>query len=122
MAKVGTYLDNQLYNMIWTACTISSGQTVSNAVDLRGHDMLAFILPAAFTGTTIRFQMSPTAIDGTYYDCYNIGNVAMEATVTQGRAYFIEPQDLAGIRFIKLVSGSAEGADRTILIGTREVS
>jgi len=122
MAKVGTYLDNQIYNMIWTQCTIASGQTVSDAVDLRGLDMLAFILPAAFTGTTIQFQMSPTAIDGTYYPCYNIADAVMEATVTQGRAYFIEPQDLAGIRFIKLVSGSAEAAERTILIGTREVS
>ena len=107
--------------MIWTECVIDSGQTVSNAVDLRGHDMLCFILPATFTGTTINFQMSPYKIDGTFYDCYNISDAAMQATVTQGRAYFIEPQDLAGIRFIKLVSGSAEGGARTILIGTREV-
>lgn len=107
--------------MIWSDCTITSGQTVSSAVDLKGYDMLAFILPAAFTGTTIQFQMSPTSINGTYYDCYNIANAVMQATVTQGRAYFIEPQDLAGIRFIKLVSGSAEGADRTILIGTRQI-
>ncbi len=122
MARIGTNLDNQQYNMIWTATTILSGATVSSAVDLRGLDMLAFILPAAFTGTTIAFQMSPTAIDGTYYSCYNTTDAIMQATVTQGRAYFITPQDLAGIRFIKLVSGSAEGANRTILIGTREVS
>ena len=122
MARIGTNLDNQMYNMIWTECVIDSGQTISSAVDLRGLDMLSFILPAAFTGTTMDFQMCPYAIDGTFYACYNIADQALQATVTQGRAYFIEPSDLAGIRFIKLVSGSAEAAGRTILIGTREVS
>ncbi len=112
-------LNDNIYNMLNVDITIASGQTASDVIDTKGHGVLYFILPAAFTGTTITFQMSPD--NSTFYDCYNVSDAQMTATVTQGRCYVFEPQDLVGLRYIKFVSGSAEGADRTITVGLRQL-
>ena len=99
--------------------TISSGQTASSSVDLLGRGLVGMILPAAFTGATITFQMSTD--NSTFYAIYNTSNTQLSATVTQGRAYFFTPGDFIAARYLKLVSGSAEGADRTITLIMREL-
>jgi len=106
-------------NFIDNNCTIANGGTTSGVVDLQGRGLVAFILPAAFTGTAITFQVSA---DGTnFYDCYNSANSQMTCTVTQGRAYMLDPGDLVAVRFIKLVSNAAEGAERTITLIARDL-
>lgn len=109
------YLGNLTVNYV----TIASGQTTSGAIDLQGLCLCQVIVPAAFTGASISFSSSPN--DSTYQALYNASNTLLSLTVTQGRSYNISPQDFAGCRYLKLVSASAEGADRVIGLVTREV-
>lgn len=98
---------------------IPSGDTKSNACDLGnvGSEGLAgFILPDTFTGTAITFEVNSENDDDTYKPLYNAGNV-LSITCAQGRAqgFTADQRDLLrGWRFIKLVSGSTEGAERSI--------
>lgn len=97
--------------------TISSGQTASGALDLRGRAFVGFIMPAAFTGSSVTFQGSA---DGTnFYALYNSDNTQFSITVSTSRYYCLNPADFLGMQQLKIVSGSAEGADRDITIVTR---
>lgn len=99
--------------------TIASGQTVSGAVALPSATMSGLILPAAFTGTSISFQVS---VDGSaYVALYDSSNALETVTVTQARAYSLNPTVFAGWPYAKLVSNAAEGGSRAITVVTRPV-
>ncbi len=100
--------------------TIASSATTSGSIDLSGLGLIAMIMPAAFTGTTVTFQMSLD--DVTYYDIYNTSNTVISATVTQGRAYMFVPGDFVGVRYLKVKSGSTEGGTRIITLVSRVLS
>jgi hypothetical protein len=97
--------------------TIASGQTESGAVDLHGMNLVGIMMPAAFTGTSVTFKGS---LDGvTYNDLYNTDGTALSVTVAADRFILIVPSDFAAVRYLKLVSGSSEGAERTITLACR---
>lgn len=99
--------------------TIASGQQTSGAVDLSGCVLVGLDMPSAFTGTTVTFTVSSSQ-SGTYKTLYKDGaNVSV--TVTASRQVVLQPADFAGVRFLKVVSGSAEAAERTITLVTRPV-
>lgn len=98
---------------------IASGQTSSGAVDLQGTTLVGIQLPATFTGTALTFTAA-TAIGGTYQAVYSSGS-AYSVTVAQGKFIALDPSVFAGIRFIKIVSGSSEGGARTLELATRPV-
>jgi len=105
-------------NLLTKTATIANGGTVSDAIDLEGRGLTAMVMPAAFTGTTITFQGS---VDGvTYQALYNASNSAVSMTVAASRTYLFTPGDFSGIRYLKVVSGSAEGAARSILLVARQ--
>lgn len=112
-----TVLNDKAIDFRTETVTIANGATVSSAIDLQGCTMCGIILPAAFTGVALTFQVSDDNV--TYQAAYNTSNTALSATVAQGRSYMLTPTDFAGVRYVKLVSGSAEGAARTIKILTR---
>lgn len=92
---------------------IASGQTVSAAVNLKGYRVEGLELPAAFTGTSISFQVSS---DGaTFQPHYDTANALVSMTVAQGRSYSL-PASLAAWPYFKIVSGTAEGAARTLVV------
>lgn len=94
--------------------TIANGQTVSGAIALGGLTLCGIILPAAFTGTAISFQMSD-AIDGTFVAVKSTtSGTALSYTVAQNTYCAIDPRDFQGIAFLKIVSGTAEGGARTL--------
>lgn len=102
---------------------IANGATVSSSCDLGlldgGQGLAGFVLPATFTGTAIKFQVSVD--DSTYQALYN-GNTELSITVAQGRSYGLTADNRAllfGWRFVKLVSGSAEGGERSIKLLVR---
>lgn len=103
-------------------CTIdvSDSATVSQAVNLEGATLCGFILPATFTGTTITFQIADEE-GGTYVNLYDKTNTQVSFSVTQGRGYSVDPALFACAQFIKLVSGSTEGADRVIKLLVRKI-
>jgi len=109
-----------LGNLTTNDVSIASGQTASGALDLQGLALTAIQMPSAFTGTSITFQGS---FDGaTYQDIYNTANTQYSITVAASRTYAINPSDFAGFRYIKIVSGSSEGAARTIVVSSREAA
>lgn len=94
------------------AVTIASGATASAAIDFRGRAGGGFTTPAAFTGTTISYQVSvDNSTFQTLYDQF--GAQVVTAAVTTSRSYAL-PAELYGWPYVKIVSGSAEGADRTL--------
>lgn len=103
---------------------ISNGQTVGEVVDLRGQRLVGIKTPAALTGNTLTWQVSEAA-DGTFYAAYHLSTLAATATVATSVAasqFLVLPFDKAPANcFIKLVSGSAEGAERIFWLFTEPV-
>jgi len=99
---------------------ISSGGTTSGAIELEGGATLVGIrMPSAFTGTAMTFTES-TSTTGTFQAVYDsAGQISL--TVAASRTIMIDPARTRGLRFIKLVSGSSEGADRTIQVIIKEL-
>ena len=97
--------------------TIANGQQVSNAINLNGFVLVAVLLPAAFTGTALTFQGS---LDGTnFFDMKKSDGTALSYTVAQGTFVPIDPTLFHGLAAVKLKSGSAEGAQRTLAVAVK---
>jgi len=102
------------------SATIASGQTTSGEIDLYGCTLCGLFMPAAFTGTTIKISASPTS-GGTFLPVQSSG---ADYSLTVAASKYVPIENLsiiAGVRYIKLVSGSSEGADRSITLATRSV-
>lgn len=101
--------------------TIASSETTSGVADFGDLTLSGITLPA-MTGTSVTFQVSA---DGTnFYTLHDSTKTALSVTCDgTARAFYLEPTKFAGYRWIKVVSGSAEGAERTIkLIAVKAVT
>lgn len=94
--------------------TVANAGTTSSAIQIGGASMVALILPAALTSTTVTFTASDTQA-GTFVPVYKSDGTAVSATVAASRAVAL-PVELFPFNWIKLVTGSAEGAARTIKV------
>lgn len=92
---------------------IANGQQESAVVSTGGLALVGIKVPAAFTGTALTFEMCDT-VGGTFVPVKNSAG-AVSYTVAQGNYYAIDPKDFQGILFLKIKSGSSEGADRTLV-------
>ena len=100
------------------AVIAAAGQS-SAGVSMGGMELVGIQLPATFTGTTLTFEVA-TAIDGTYQPLYKSADgSAVSFTVAQGRFYAVDPALFKGIQFLKVKSGSVEGAERTIYLALK---
>jgi hypothetical protein len=98
---------------------ISNGGTESTALDVFGCVLSAIEIPSAFTGTTISFKGS---IDGTTYSpVYDKIGALYSVAVGTSRIIVLDPTITYGLRYIKIVSGSAEGAARNIKCGITNI-
>jgi hypothetical protein len=98
---------------------ITSGQTKS--AELRtGYrtSVVAVITPASLTGSAFTFEGS---LDGTTF--VPVYNEATQYSVNVGTSRYValNAAVFQGLQSIKVVSGSAEGADRTIQIVLKEI-
>lgn len=101
--------------------SIASGQTTSGEIDLGGCALVGVFMPAAFTGTTLKIQTAP-ASGGTFVTLQD--GAGSDYSLTVAASKYVPVSNLAivaGMRFIKFVSGSSEAADRTITLATRPV-
>lgn len=98
--------------------TIANGQTKSGAVDLGGRTLQGIFTPGALTGTALTFEAAPTA-DGTYVPVRKEDGSAYTLTVAASRYTRVDATLFAGLRFIKVVSGSSEGAERVLNLSSR---
>jgi len=97
-------------------CLIANGGTVSDAISFQPFAQGGFVLPAAFTGTAVSFQVSADGV--TYVALYDATNTLVSIAVTQGRGYAF-PIALFAFGFVKIVSNGAEGGARTIQLGLK---
>lgn len=93
--------------------TIANGQTKSGVVSCAGFTLCGILMPAAFTGTALTFEAS-NAADGTFAPVYNAAG-QVSYTVAASRFIAIDPKDFQGVAFLKIVSGSSEGASRALV-------
>jgi hypothetical protein len=96
--------------------SIATGQTVSGALLLGTAFPIALRIPAAFTGVTVSFQGSH---DGVTYKPLFDGAALYAVTVTADKDVAIKQDLLSGYQWLKVVSASAEGADRTLILFLR---
>lgn len=99
-----------------TKVSIASGGTTSEAVDVRGYALTGIELPTDFTGTAITFLAARTK-DGTYRAVEDDAGDAVSVVVAQNTVAVLTSEyapALSGLPFIKIVSGSAEGAAREV--------
>jgi hypothetical protein len=94
--------------------TIPNAGTVSSIFDARNYAMFGLIVPAAFTSTSISFQVGDSE-DATFQDLYDNTGTHVTLTVAQGKSYDM-PTALAPWPFFKIIAGTAEGAARTITV------
>lgn len=116
MASVG-----QLH---YATATIANGATVSGAIETKaGNDMalVGIITPAALTGVAFTFQACHTDAAGTFNAVYDTTGTQTSFTVSTSRFIRVDPITFCGASFIKVVSGSAEGAARSIVLVFRRV-
>jgi YD repeat-containing protein len=93
--------------------TILNGATTSDAVNVDSKIVTGIDLGATLTGTTLGFSHS---VDGTTYRvAYDDSGSIIAWTVAGGRFLTFNPP-LMGYKWIKLISGSSEGGDRTLQV------
>ena len=111
--------NNQVLNYGKSAA-IPSGETTSGALDLGALTLVGLFMPAAFTGTTVKFQAAES-LAGTYRTVTDGAGSDYSVTVAASKYVPVDPVKLAGVRFLKIVSGSAEGAARSVVLALRRV-
>lgn len=99
--------------------TIANGATVSDAIDLQGHTVCGIIMPSAFTGASLAPSACQT-VNGTYVPMYKDGST-ISLTVSASKYVILQPADYAGIAYLKLTSGSAEAATRSLIVVSRTI-
>jgi hypothetical protein len=99
--------------------TIASSGTVSTSITIEGgRTVLALRTPSTLTGTEFKFQAST---DGdNFFALYN-GSTEYAVTVAASRYIAVNTEVMAGVRFLKVVSGSSEGASRIISVVSGEL-
>jgi len=102
---------------------IADGATTSNAIDLLGTSLLAFITDAALDGTAFTFTVSDE-LDGAYVPLRRMSDgTDLTAVVAVSGQYATNPADFASVRFLKIVSGAAQsGAATTIKLVNRRLA
>jgi len=113
------YTQNRIEAEAIDIATIALGQQTSDAINVKGRILVGVRTPAALTGTTLTLQIS---IDGTtFLNYYNSDGNLITITMAPDRHIGLLPADLAGVQRIKIVSGSAEGAQRQIQLVFRGI-
>ncbi|MBA1335843.1 MAG: hypothetical protein HPY66_1661 [Firmicutes bacterium] len=97
--------------------TISSGQTVSNAINCEGRRIVQIIMPDAWTAATLSFQTA-TASDGTFGDLQDDSGAAIALTVAANQhiAIAVNALVLSDLMCVKLKSSAAQEAERVITL------
>jgi hypothetical protein len=98
-------------------CVISSGQSLSAAVDLGVARLVGISTPGALEPTVLTFQAS---YDGaTWNNVYDSAGAEKSVTVGVSRRIILSPADFYGVRYVKVRGGTAASpttvvADRTL--------
>lgn len=102
-----------LGQVVYPVVTIASGETESSPITTSGMSLCGLFLPAAFTGVKVTFEAALT-VGGAYQPVVDKTGAPISYTVAQGDYVAVDPSDFYGIQFLKIVSGTAEAAARSI--------
>lgn len=109
--------------------SITSGQSLSASVDLGTGVPLVLFMPAAFTGTSITFQVAyydeANRTASTFVNLYDSAGNEVTQTVGTSRCIVLDAAYFAGMQYLKIRSGtagvpSAEGGTRSLVLITRQ--
>lgn len=92
-----------------------SGTTPAGPIDLSGHLLAGFYLPAGFDSTALTFQVADEE-GGTYLDVYDSSGTEISVTCAAERHILIEPQTFAGARWLKVVPDTSQSPDLEITL------
>ena len=109
----------------YLTATIANAGTVSSAIDVGGVSedgcgIVAIYLPASFEGTALTFQGSYNG--STFKEVITTAGTALTYTVAADKWLTLPVADLAGFHQVKIVSGTAMGAERTLRVAIRKVA
>lgn len=85
----------------------------SGVINTGGLSLCGFFTPAALTSTAMTFEACATA-NGTFVPVKDTTGAALSIVVAASGYYAVNPVNFQGLAFLKLKSGTAEGADRII--------
>jgi hypothetical protein len=97
---------------------IAADGTTSASVGLSGRALVAIETPGALTSVSLTFL---AAQGTTFVPIYSDAGSAYSVTVAASRHILIDPAKLVGVTNLKVVMGSAEAAERTLTLITREI-
>ena len=105
---------------IATATVTTSTDGLSDVIDLGGHCLVSVQMSTAWTAASLTFRGSARSSAG-MFDVYYDGT-ELSYTTTASRRMTFSPEDLAGVRFVQLRSGTAatpvaQAAPRTVYLG-----
>lgn len=99
----------------YKTATIANGQTTSDQVYLEGLQVGAILFPSGFTGATISFELPDGGVAWLPLNSITVTPVLSQwVAITEAQAFAIGDD-------FKIVSASAEGAERTLMIARRSV-
>ena len=104
--------------------TIAESATTSSVLDLTegGLVLCGIFIPSSFTGTSLTFLASPSGADDTFVEVYSTtSGTALSYDITENTYCAIDPKDFAGIQYLQIVSGSTEGAARTLICALKGI-
>ena len=113
------YTNDKFYDL---TATIAVGQTESSIIDLSGLELVGLFLPAGFTATSLSLQAAPS-LSGSYVAVQDGYGSSYSLSVAASRYVPIHNFNVvAGLRFIKLVAGTAQAsADALITLAIRSL-
>ncbi len=114
-ARAGTVAGYLGYMLPSVSVTIANGQQESSLIKLNGMALVGITTPAALTGTALTFESCNSAGASCIPVKVTTSGTALSYTVTTSSYYAIDPKDFQGIQYLKIKSGSAEGALRTLV-------
>jgi hypothetical protein len=103
-------------NLLSASVVIASGGTVSESLALPANRIpLAIVTPSAMTGTALTFNVS---FDGATFVplLYESTVYSVTISTSASRHHALNRSAFDGVRFLQVVSGSVEGALRTIRV------
>lgn len=100
-----------------TAVIAASG-TASSEIPANGLLITGIFFPPAFTGTSVTFEAAVRS-GGPFYAMVDGAGSSLSRTISAGAYLPLDPALFAGVNFLRVVSGSAEGATRHLLLSVR---
>jgi hypothetical protein len=112
-------------NFTLFTAVIVSGESLSAVVDLAGLTLAGIEMPATWTAASLTFQVAASAAlaAANLYD--ELGS-EYTATAAQGHFIAINPADFAGIKWLRVRSGSSaspvnQAGERSIILVARSI-